>query len=246
MQRWILDRTGLTVALDESGHRPRLDDKGKDGSADRDHGHRQQEGGQHQWPGGERGRNGGHHLARLERNDRGRLPANRQGHEKYPANQRCCQKQLEQGIGSRLYEGHRPVRCRDQRTPLDGGFENGLRHGGWSHFRSYNQIVQLPDRSAPTLPPPWGRLFRILVLGIAATLVVYVVGRAAEIAVLGSDESAARERVQANVRTSFDAMARALRVIALGLADPASLGAAGNGELLASRRLFAAADTALA
>ena len=73
-----------------------------------------------------------------------------------------------------------------------------------------------------------------------------MLGRIAEIAVLGSDESAARARVQANVRASFDAMARELRLMALGLADPQTVAAAADGDPLASRRLFAAADAALA
>ena len=106
--------------------------------------------------------------------------------------------------------------------------------------------MQLPDRAAPTPPPPARRLLLLAVVGVGCAFAVFLLGRVAEIAVLGSDESAARDRVQASVRTSFDTMARALRLMALGLADPDTVASAADGDLLASRRLFAAADAALA
>jgi signal transduction histidine kinase len=51
--------------------------------------------------------------------------------------------------------------------------------------------------------------------------------------------------VEQTVRTSFDTMARDLRLMALGLADPGSVASAAEGDLTAARRLFAAADAAL-
>jgi len=105
--------------------------------------------------------------------------------------------------------------------------------------------VQLPDRGPATPPPPWRRLLRTAAVGVGCSLVVFLTGRVAEIAVLGSDESASRIRVQASVRASFDSMARALRLMALGLADPDTVAAASDGDLIASGRLFAGADAAL-
>ena len=106
--------------------------------------------------------------------------------------------------------------------------------------------MQLPDRVTPTPPPPWRRLLLRGVVGVGCAFAVFLLGRVAEIAVLGFDESAARDRVQVSVRTSFDTMARALRLMGLGLADPDTVASAQNGDLVASRRLFAAADAALA
>jgi signal transduction histidine kinase len=106
--------------------------------------------------------------------------------------------------------------------------------------------VQLPDYGAPAPPPPWRRLLRIALAGVAAALAVYALGRAAEVAVLGRDDAAARLRVEADVRGSFDAMTRELRLMALGIADPQSVISAAGGDLTAATRLFAAADAALA
>jgi signal transduction histidine kinase len=87
---------------------------------------------------------------------------------------------------------------------------------------------------------------RIAAIGGTAALLVFLLGRAAEIVVFGSDEEAARTRVEADVRGSFDAMARALRVMALGMADPSSVVAAADGDVRAARRLFEAAGGAVA
>jgi hypothetical protein len=87
---------------------------------------------------------------------------------------------------------------------------------------------------------------RIAAVGVACSIAVFLLGRLAEIAVLGGDEAGSRARVQSSVRASFDSMARELRLMALGLADPDTVVAASEGDPLASRRLFAAADGALA
>ena len=63
---------------------------------------------------------------------------------------------------------------------------------------------------------------------------------------LGRDEAAARLRVEADVRVSFDQMSRALRLMALGMADTASIVAATAGDSTATRRLFEAAGVAVA
>ena len=54
-----------------------------------------------------------------------------------------------------------------------------------------------------------------------------------------------RSRVEADVRESFNNMSRALRLMASGMADPASVVEATAGDVTAARRLFAAADAAL-
>ncbi|MBF8300187.1 MAG: kinE 2, partial [Acidobacteria bacterium] len=113
-------------------------------------------------------------------------------------------------------------------------------------IQSYNQSVRLPDRSALTPPLHWRRLVRIVAAGAGCALAVLALGRLAERAVLGADEADARARVEAEVRASFDTMGRALRLMALGLADPESVVAAAQDEVTATRRLFAAADAALA
>ncbi|MBI4887187.1 MAG: HAMP domain-containing histidine kinase [Acidobacteria bacterium] len=106
--------------------------------------------------------------------------------------------------------------------------------------------MHLPDRASPAPPLPWRRLLRLAVLGAGCAVLAYLTGRAAEIGVLGATDAAARTRVETTVRTSFDAMARELRLMALALADPDSVAAAAGGEPTAARRLFAAARTALA
>jgi signal transduction histidine kinase len=77
-------------------------------------------------------------------------------------------------------------------------------------------------------------------------LVVYAVGRLAERAVLGADEADARARVETDVRAAFDEMARALRLMALGIADADTVTATARGDVTAARRLFAAAQLAAA
>jgi signal transduction histidine kinase len=106
--------------------------------------------------------------------------------------------------------------------------------------------VRLPDRGAPTPPLPSRRLFRIAATGGAAALLVFLLGRGAEVLVLGASEAEARQRVEADVRASFEEMARALRLMAHGMADPASVVAAAGGDVTAARRLFEAAGAAIA
>jgi hypothetical protein len=66
-----------------------------------------------------------------------------------------------------------------------------------------------------------------------------------ERASLGLNDADARQRIEANVRAEFDTMARALRLMASGMADPASVVEAQGGNPTAARRLFSAADAAL-
>ena len=105
--------------------------------------------------------------------------------------------------------------------------------------------MQLPAYGRPTPPVPARRLVHTALVGCACALAVYALGRLAEGAVVGWNEAAVRQRVEADVRDSFDAMGRELRLMALSLADARSLAAAAAGDTTAARRLFQAADTAL-
>jgi signal transduction histidine kinase len=107
-------------------------------------------------------------------------------------------------------------------------------------------FVRLPDRSAPLLRLPWRRLTSVAVAGAACALVVLALGYLAERIVLGSDKVAARARAEAEVRTSFDSMARALRLMAFGMSDPEVVVAAAQDNVTAASRLFAAASAAVA
>ena len=89
------------------------------------------------------------------------------------------------------------------------------------------------------------RFARIAVAGLGCALLLYLGGRLLERATLGGNDIEARTRVEAEVRASFDAMSRALRLMARGMADPASVVEATGGNATAARRLFAAADAAL-
>ena len=94
--------------------------------------------------------------------------------------------------------------------------------------------------------PPARRLAHIALAGVGVGLLLVVVGRLAEFLVLGPDDAAARTRVEAGIRADFDSMSRALRVMALGMADAESVIAAARDDVIATRRLFAAANGALA
>ena len=106
--------------------------------------------------------------------------------------------------------------------------------------------MRLPERFAATPPLPAGRIFRIVLAGAACALLVLAGGWLSERAVFGSNAGAARTRTEAEVRSAFDAMARELRLLALGIADPDSVVAAARNDVTAARRLFAASEAAVA
>ena len=106
-------------------------------------------------------------------------------------------------------------------------------------------FVRLPDRSAPTSPLPWRRLVSIAAAGAVCALVILALGYLTERIVLGSDEAAARARTEADVLASFDTMARALRLMALGMADPEAVVGAAQDDVTAAGRLFVAASAAI-
>ena len=106
--------------------------------------------------------------------------------------------------------------------------------------------MRLPDRSAPAPPPPWARLVRIAIAGAAAAALVLATGWVTERVYLGANADEARERTETAVRGDFDRMARELRLMASGVADAESVVAAAQGDGTAARRLFAAAEAAVA
>ena len=75
--------------------------------------------------------------------------------------------------------------------------------------------------------------------------VVVAGGGLAELLVIGRDDAAARRRVEADVRSSFDAMTTGLRDIARLLTDADALTAAAGDDTAATRRLFDGAEAAL-
>ena len=83
-------------------------------------------------------------------------------------------------------------------------------------------------------------------MGAGLAALVFAIVRLAEFIALGPSDEAARTRAEAGVRADFETMSRALRVMALGVADPVSVVAASRDDVTATRRLFAAAEAALA
>ena len=75
------------------------------------------------------------------------------------------------------------------------------------------------DAAIPQLP--WRTLARIAAGGLICALVVLAGGWGLRRAVFGRDDSQARARVEADVRSTFDAMARRLREMAGAVSDPA-------------------------
>jgi signal transduction histidine kinase len=106
--------------------------------------------------------------------------------------------------------------------------------------------MRLADRSASAPPPPWARLVRIAISGVAAAALVLAAGWAMERVYLGANADEARDRTEGAVRADFDRMARELRLMASGVADAESVVAAAQGDGTAARRLFAAAEAAVA
>src|SRR5688572_21196194 len=93
---------------------------------------------------------------------------------------------------------------------------------------------------------PRRALGRILLFGVIAALLVAAGGWLLQRARLGADDAAARLRVEADVRQTFERMASGLRDLAAAVADPALVRASAAEDASVSRRLFAAAAEGLA
>src|SRR5207249_4645318 len=81
-------------------------------------------------------------------------------------------------------------------------------------------------RRALSPPFPWRRLITTAGAGLTVAAIVMAAGGLAQLVVIGSDDGAARQRVEADVRSSFAAMTRGLRDIAQFLKDADALTAA--------------------
>jgi signal transduction histidine kinase len=84
----------------------------------------------------------------------------------------------------------------------------------------------------------WRRLLRIAIGGVVCALLVLVTGRIVERAALGADDAGMRMRVEAEVRSAFDRMARRLRTMAVQTSDLPTIRAALDGDTSAVRRLL--------
>jgi signal transduction histidine kinase len=87
----------------------------------------------------------------------------------------------------------------------------------------------------------WRSLLRIAVGGIVCAVLVLAAGWLAGRIVLGADDAGMRMRVETEVRTSFDRMARRLLAMALAAGDSATIRAAIEGDTDAVRRLMTSA-----
>jgi signal transduction histidine kinase len=84
----------------------------------------------------------------------------------------------------------------------------------------------------------WRSLLRIAAGGVLCALLVLAAGWFAQRVVLGVDDGGMRKRVETEVRSAFDRMARRLREMALEAGDPATIHAAIDGDTGAVRRLL--------
>jgi signal transduction histidine kinase len=84
----------------------------------------------------------------------------------------------------------------------------------------------------------WRSLLRIAIGGVIVALLFLAAGSLARRSVLGVDDAGMRMKVETEVRTSFDRMARRLREMALAAGDTATVHAAIEGDTAAVRRLL--------
>jgi hypothetical protein len=92
---------------------------------------------------------------------------------------------------------------------------------------------------------PWRQLARIAMSGLMCAFGVAVAGLLLQTIWLGRTTEQSRRRVEADVRSSFDEMARSLQAIARLLSNPENVLAASQGEASAARLLFDTAERAL-
>jgi len=84
----------------------------------------------------------------------------------------------------------------------------------------------------------WRRLLRIAIGGVVCALLVLATGWLAQRVALGVDYAGMRMRVETEVRSSFDRMARRLRTMAVQTSDLPTIRAALDGDTSAVRRLL--------
>ena len=98
--------------------------------------------------------------------------------------------------------------------------------------------MRLSPADASVPPVPWRTLAWIASVGLICALLVLAAGWGIRRAVFGRDEGEARGRVEAEVRSTFDAMSRQLRDMAAAVADPALVRAAADDDTAAAHRLL--------
>ena len=84
----------------------------------------------------------------------------------------------------------------------------------------------------------WRSLLRVGAGGVVCALLVLAAGGLAQRFVLGADDAGMRVKVETEVRSAFDRMARRLREMALEAGEPATIHAAIDGDTGAIRRLL--------
>jgi signal transduction histidine kinase len=98
--------------------------------------------------------------------------------------------------------------------------------------------VRLAPTDAVNPQVPWRTLVRIAAGGLICALIVLAGGWGLRRAVFGRDDSQARARVEADVRTRFDTMARRLREMAGAVSDPALVKKANDDDASAAHQLL--------
>ena len=106
--------------------------------------------------------------------------------------------------------------------------------------------MRLSPADASVPPVPWRTLAWIASVGLICALLVLAGGWGLRRAVFGRDEGQARTRVEAEVRSTFDAMSRQLRDMAAGVADPALVRLAADDDTAAAHRLLTRAAEVVA
>ena len=84
----------------------------------------------------------------------------------------------------------------------------------------------------------WRRLLRIAIGGVVCALLVLATGWLVQRIALGVDDAGMRMKVEAEVRSAFDRMARRLRTMAAQTSDLSTIRAALDGDTSAVRRLL--------
>jgi signal transduction histidine kinase len=106
--------------------------------------------------------------------------------------------------------------------------------------------VRLSPTDAVKPQLPWRTLVRIAAGGLICALLVLAAGGGLRRAVFGRDDSQARTRVEADVRSTFDAMARRLREMAAAVSDPVLVKKAADDDTSAAHQLLTRAGEIVA
>ena len=110
----------------------------------------------------------------------------------------------------------------------------------------YNDVVSSSPAAVASSDPMRRTLISIALAGALGALLVLSGGWIAARLIIGSDNTQARARVEREVRTAFEVMARELRDIGAAVADPAAVRAAGDDNGTAAADLMTRVDRAIA